>query len=420
MEFLRLRSEQNKESAMKKCVQIAMSSALAVLFAGGCCSERYCAVPLVDDVGGKVATKYRYNLSCIYFGETMDRGMIKHDCSFLPRCQPRVFSSSGIPFVLRMELGRLSMEGGWSILFPMLSLGILPEFSRETNTYKCLVELADGNEVNSPFEYMSVRDSARSLLPTAFLFYNDEAKVEGRRVFCDKTQHLSDRNEVGRDYPLSFEAALDSRSNWMGTLELRMNSIGRQAFAYAIAVKLKELEDSGRIDAILAKKSSAPAYDVVRRERDRNSDFAYSFEMKMEQAPSDVEAAKQAVLCEVAEMVKKDYLDTYPNADASSIVVSTSGVKVDGVRIECRVEVLTIKLIFFDYDSKARHGKLAVRFNVGQAESARKWIRKNIETLARDKNIALVTGEIPPAAKFYLAREELKDGNVLEIEFRTE
>ena len=50
----------------------------------------------------------------------------------------------------------------------------------------------------------------------------------------------------------------------------------------------------------------------------------------------------------------------------------------------------------------------------------RKWFRKIIETLARDRNIALVTGEIPPAAKFYLGREELKDGNVLEIEFRTE
>lgn len=34
--------------------------------------------------------------------------------------------------------------------------------------------------------------------------------------------------------------------------------------------------------------------------------------------------------------------------------------------------------------------------------------------------IALTTGEIPPAAKFYLGREELKDGNVLEIEFKTE
>ena len=61
-----------------------------------------------------------------------------------------------------------------------------------------------------------------------------------------------------------------------------------------------------------------------------------------------------------------------------------------------------------------------MKVNANQYKEARKWIRKNIETLARDKNIALVTGELPPAAKFYLGREELKDGNVLEIEFRTE
>jgi len=63
---------------------------------------------------------------------------------------------------------------------------------------------------------------------------------------------------------------------------------------------------------------------------------------------------------------------------------------------------------------------MAVRFGVGQYKDAREWIRQNIETLARDKNIALTTGEIPPAAKFYLGREELKDGNILEIEFKTE
>ena len=47
-------------------------------------------------------------------------------------------------------------------------------------------------------------------------------------------------------------------------------------------------------------------------------------------------------------------------------------------------------------------------------------MRRNIETLARDKNIALVTGEIPPNARFYSLGESLKDGNILEIEFKTE
>ena len=89
-------------------------------------------------------------------------------------------------------------------------------------------------------------------------------------------------------------------------------------------------------------------------------------------------------------------------------------------RIEGRAVVLTISVASLTYDPNTRTGRLAVKVNANQYEEARKWIRKNIETLARDKNIALTTGEIPPAAKFYLGREELKDGNVLEIEFKTE
>ncbi|MBQ2631521.1 MAG: hypothetical protein IJG13_17730, partial [Kiritimatiellae bacterium] len=72
------------------------------------------------------------------------------------------------------------------------------------------------------------------------------------------------------------------------------------------------------------------------------------------------------------------------------------------------------------YDPLTRTGRMAVCLSGGQFEETRKWIRRNIEALARDKNIALTTGKIPPAAKFYLGREELKDGNMLEIEFKTE
>ena len=47
------------------------------------------------------------------------------------------------------------------------------------------------------------------------------------------------------------------------------------------------------------------------------------------------------------------------------------------------------------------------------------WMSYNIETLACDKNIALVTGQLPPAATYYSLGEKV-DGNVMEIEFKTE
>lgn len=56
---------------------------------------------------------------------------------------------------------------------------------------------------------------------------------------------------------------------------------------------------------------------------------------------------------------------------------------------------------------------------MGQSAEARAWARENIETLARDKNIALVTGQRPPDANYYLLGEKI-DGNVMEIEFKTE
>ena len=80
----------------------------------------------------------------------------------------------------------------------------------------------------------------------------------------------------------------------------------------------------------------------------------------------------------------------------------------------------SLTVVALKYDPMQRCGVMSVKVECGKYEETRKWIRKNIETLARDKNIALTTGEIPPAAKFYLGREELKDGNVLEIEFKTE
>ena len=79
-----------------------------------------------------------------------------------------------------------------------------------------------------------------------------------------------------------------------------------------------------------------------------------------------------------------------------------------------------VKIQTLVYDPDTRKGHISVTFAEGHYAEARRWTRKNIETLARDKNVALRTGEIPGAAKFYLGAERVKAGNVLEIEFETE
>ena len=112
------------------------------------------------------------------------------------------------------------------------------------------------------------------------------------------------------------------------------------------------------------------------------------------------------------------YVKMHPGVNPNSLVVDVRP-SLDNGRISGRATVLTITPTLLIYDANTRRGKLAVRFNSGQAEEARTWIRRNIETLAKDKNIALVTGQLPPAATYYSLGEKI-EGNVMEIEFKTE
>ena len=151
--------------------------------------------------------------------------------------------------------------------------------------------------------------------------------------------------------------------------------------------------------------------------REDDSDFMYVFILELNGEPSIQTFFGIQKL--FAHELLAAYKMEYPNADVSSLRIAVQPQLIDG-RIQGRAAVLTIIPVSLAYDTNTRRGKLSVRYNANQYEEARKWVRKNIETLARDKNIALTTGEIPPAAKFYLGREEFKDGNTLEIEFKTE
>lgn len=122
---------------------------------------------------------------------------------------------------------------------------------------------------------------------------------------------------------------------------------------------------------------------------------------------------------EFEKAVKEEYAESFPNVNKTSLVVNYHGVKIDGKRIQGEAEVLSIALESLTYDANTQRGKLSVRLNAGQTQEAREWIRKNIETLARDMNIALTTGKPPPEANYCPLGEKV-DGNVMEVEFRTE
>lgn len=197
----------------------------------------------------------------------------------------------------------------------------------------------------------------------------------------------------------------------------------QRVLAYGIAVKLKNLEDSGKIDVMLNRRmsdvSKVSKHNIIRLERDSNKNFSYFFEIELLETSEDVKNAFRNVLQEFAKSLKEDYIDTFPSADSASLEVSFSGFKRDGLRLSGSAAVLTLKPISLEYNSHNRIGTMSVRFVEGQSSEASAWIRRNIKTLVRDKNVALTNGSRPSEGKFIIINESIS-GNVMTIEFKAE
>lgn len=328
---------------------------------------------------------------------------------------PHVFSDSGIPVAVKIRSTEGGVKDRWTLLLTILSVTAFPQIDSSSRELSFDVVVAD--DVKTHFTMMSAKDSARGIFPTALIPFGGMPDCGTNRIYGQ-----SDR-VVGLDSAVQ---------NSCETLFSQNSGFYLEGFAYGVAAKLKEMEDSGRIDAMLqrleaaklqnleAAKLRAPAHRVVKLACNRaGNDFACDFTLELAQMPIDPDKAKSAVLKEFGDSLIEDYASSAPGAKKTPFVTNFTEVKMDGRLIHGRATLLVMSLVSLSYDANTRRGKLSVRFNPGQYEEAREWIRKNIETLARDKNIALVTGQLPPAAKCYSLGEKV-DGNVMEIEFKTE
>ena len=149
--------------------------------------------------------------------------------------------------------------------------------------------------------------------------------------------------------------------------------------------------------------------------------LSYSFTLElMHGVESSIKTIK-AIKQDFRKALRDDYTESFSGlASAGTVFIEFPEFMFEAGKISGRAVVMSMTIISMKYDPLTRTGHLAVKMNDGHFSETRRYIRRNIERLVRDKNIALKTGEVPPAAKFYLGREELKDGNILEIEFRTE
>lgn len=175
---------------------------------------------------------------------------------------------------------------------------------------------------------------------------------------------------------------------------------------------------SGTAAAVVSE-AAAKTYTVESFERIPGSDFSYSFCLKLKDGSDAGLSALNRIKDEIRGTVAADYAGAY-GTDVREVHVDLPEFRLKEDIIRGRADVMRISVVSLTFSPQAQKGVIAVKIGAGRFEDARAWVRKNIEALARDKNVALTTGQIPPAARFYLGAERVKDGNVLEIEFETE
>jgi hypothetical protein len=399
---------------------------------------------MVPDQGPRIETKNKYKIAtwlCRFEDGTthcMDVKWISERHNTFASCLPGVFSSDGMPVRIVENMHPVKSEswGMWTLLVPyVVSAFTLPAYLGG-DAYREYEFEFDDRMPNTTVQVRSERATAvTAYSPVALLLpMSDYEPEQGRRSF----------SEHGRKFLGDAPDAL----------------LRDRAVAYGLATRLKEMEDAGKatvetspkrlgepvrapqkneIDGNASMLASVPTsqpgaqsqaaspnvkeagllYNILSCKRETGSDFAYRFELELLGKNSSLRTFR-AVQQEFRRAVKEDYVESVPGTKPNELYVDFPEYELKDGKIEGRAVVLSISVTSLTYDPNTRNGKLAVKVNANQYEEARKWIRKNIETLARDKNIALTTGEIPPAAKFYLGKEELKDGNILEIEFKTE
>lgn len=166
-------------------------------------------------------------------------------------------------------------------------------------------------------------------------------------------------------------------------------------------------------------KEGSPIYRIASFAHEDENDFAYRFKLELLDREGNKLKSFRRVKQEFEVALKEEIAKTF-DGDFSSLFVEIPEFRLQGDLVWGTAVALRMTPLSLSYSPVTRRGKMSISLVANQFDIARQLIRKNIESLARSSNIAVREGEIPPAARFYLGREQVRDGNVLEIEFMTE
>ena len=169
----------------------------------------------------------------------------------------------------------------------------------------------------------------------------------------------------------------------------------------------------------VAVKEDSPIFKIISLEKEEDGDAGYRFKLEILDETGGKLNAYRRVQHEFHALLREEVAKTF-KGDPQTLFLVFPTFKLNGTMVEGRAVALIMKPLSLSYNPMTRRGLISISLAANQLNVARRFVRGTIEALARYSNIVVKDGEVPPAAKFYVGREEVKDGNVLEIEFMTE
>ena len=402
--------------------RISLALAVALLCVAGCVHER---ASVMSSVGGEmrqIKTRNRYTLAGFkHQAQNANADVVKENVytppfsnDTLKRYQPDVFADDGIRFMMHSSASPRECDSySWTTYFPfLLTLMIMPQCRTILSGSRCTVDVLDNPDARATLDECSRSDHAGALTPTPFLFYlGDATPPEGSETYSVYSRHW---------ISTAFFSLGENPSAQRESLDVLR--------AYAIAATLKKMEDDGLIDesrSRLAGRDSAQTlsiadkFEVVDFRREGDDGCRHSFMLRRRDGGGISLRDSREAQKMLKTMIREDYGSSFPAVAVGELVVEFPEFSLRNGTIRGKSEVLSLAVESLRYDSRTRTGVLRVRIGANQFEAARKYAIRNIESLVRDKNIALDGRDIPPASTFFLQGESLK-GDVLEITFRTE
>ena len=391
--------------------KIAFVKAVATLvvagYVVGCVHDRVTLMVSVPDIGPQIVTKNKYTLvygdgkHFMFSGVSLDRLIV---------AQPQVFGSNGIPVVVKCDRRPSSQRGSGPFIVPMLVPFLIPgcqEGSTDESLYT--IDVVDCPDARATFRKKERWDGCFAILsPLPMLFYPTAGSFDDEpENKCKFTRHF-------------FSLGLSSDTS----LSEGIISVNESATAYGIAVALKQMEESGKIKPA----NSRPAEDVVSQgavlglgrvfdvvdfHKTDSDSYRYVFSLV---STNEIAFAAKRVLDST---IRNDFMASFPSANRTVLAVDFIEYEFENSVIKGVAIVMPLNILAYNYEKHTRKGYMRIKVRADQVEVARRYVKQNIESVVRDKNIALIVGEMPPHARFELLDESVVN-DVLEINFKAE